>query len=257
MNHDHHTSETCSECGTTVAVHHRYCKNCGAYLGDQAVSINIFNNQALRQLFFFYFIYLFICLMVKHTSWFGSYDQLFWIELLLAIITGTFAWQNRKQVLPLLRIRQLKGKLLAGVLLTAIFSSVLVSLSIREVNITFFNSEVSYYQAFKMYHFPVALMIYSIAVLPAFFEELAFRGVMYNFCASFLDERLVVAVTAFLFAIMHLSLISLVWLLPFGFFLGYMRQRYRTIWYGVAFHFMFNLTAVLIDLYRQGILFTF
>jgi len=75
---------------------------------------------------------------------------------------------------------------------------------------------------------------------------------MYNYCASFLDERLVVAVTAFLFAIMHLSLLSLVWLIPFGFFIGHLRRKYDTIWYGIVFHFIFNLTACCIDLYRQG-----
>jgi membrane protease YdiL (CAAX protease family) len=100
-------------------------------------------------------------------------------------------------------------------------------------------------------------MVYSIAMLPAFFEELAFRGVLFNYCNTFLDERLVVAVTAFLFAIMHLSLISMVWLIPFGFFIGYLRQRYQTLWYGIVFHFVFNLTACAVDLYREGIISSF
>jgi membrane protease YdiL (CAAX protease family) len=98
-------------------------------------------------------------------------------------------------------------------------------------------------------------MIYSIALLPAVFEEIAFRGVMYNYCNNFLDEQLAVVITAFLFAIMHLSLISLIWLIPFGIFIGMLRHKYNTIWYGIIFHFTFNLTACIIDLYRQGELF--
>ncbi len=249
--------DACSECGTRVNTYHRYCKNCGNYLGDQAIAINIFNNSALRSLFIFYFIYLFICLLVKHTSFFQNYDQLFWVELLLAGITLLFAWQNKEQLKPLLTFKRINPFIMLLVVILAAAASVVVSFTIREVNITFFNSEVSYYQGYKSYFFPVVLMVYSIAILPAFIEELAFRGIMYNYCNAFLDERLVVAVTAFLFAIMHLSLISLVWLLPFGFFIGHMRLRYHTLWYGIIFHFIFNLKACIIDLLREGIITTF
>lgn len=258
MSDDHDISvDTCAECSTHAAVHHRYCQNCGAYLPDQSVPINIFNNTALRRVFIFYFIYLFICLLVKHTSWFETYDQLFWVELLLAGITTFYAWQNRHDIKPLLQTRNIKWSIILAVIMVAGGTSLLVSLTVREVNITFFNAEVSYYQGFRSYFFPIVLMVYSIAMLPAFFEELAFRGVLFNYCITFLDERLVVAVTAFLFAIMHLSLISMVWLIPFGFFIGYLRQRYQTLWYGVVFHFVFNLTACLVDLYREGIISSF
>ena len=99
---------------------------------------------------------------------------------------------------------------------------------------------------------PALVMIYSIALYPAIFEELAFRGVLYNYLNTFLDERLVVIVTGFTFGIMHLSFISLFWLVPFGILVGAMRKRFGTIWYGVIFHFTFNLVAVLFDLYRHG-----
>ena len=255
MMEDHDISvENCAECSVQVVAHHRYCQNCGAYLADQSVPINIFNNTALRRVFIFYFIYLFICLLVKHTSWFETYDQLFWVELLLAGITGFYAWQNRQDIKPLLKIRNVKLSFVMAIILIAAGTSLLVSLTVREVNINFFNSEVSYYQGFRSYFLPLVLMVYSIALLPAFFEELAFRGVLFNYCSTFLDERLVVAVTAFLFAIMHLSLISMVWLIPFGFFIGYLRQRYQTLWYGIIFHFVFNLTACMVDLYREGII---
>lgn len=243
----------CRECSAKVLPGHRYCYNCGVYLGQEAVSVSIYNNADLRNIFVFYFIYLAFCLFVKNSSWFSSYDEMFWVELLLAGITTWFAWLNRREIKPLLRFNNFKWYLLVGVVLLAAACSVIISLSVRELNVTFFQSEVSYYGAYRIYMFPILIMIYSIALMPALFEEIAFRGVMYNYCAAFLDERLVVVVTAFLFAIMHLSLISLAWLIPFGFFIGTLRRRYNTLWYGVFFHFTFNLTACLIDLYRQGI----
>jgi membrane protease YdiL (CAAX protease family) len=153
---------------------------------------------------------------------------------------------------PVLKFKTFKWQVLVGVISIAVAASCLVSFAASQVNVSFFDTDISYYRSYRIYAYPILIMLYSIALTPAIFEELAFRGVMYNYCASFLDERLVVAVTAFLFAIMHLSLLSLVWLIPFGFFIGHLRRKYNTIWYGIVFHFIFNLTACIFDLYRQG-----
>ncbi|MDQ6814622.1 MAG: CPBP family glutamic-type intramembrane protease [Bacteroidota bacterium] len=249
---EHVISLTCSKCEVHVQEDHRFCHNCGNYLPAEAVTINIFNNADLRHVFIFYFIYLFTCLLIKHTSWFNAYQELFWVELILAFITLRFAWLNWQQIKPILRFNNFSWSVLTGVILTAAVGSLLVTITVRELNVSFFHSELSYYEAYRLYHYPVLVMLYSIALMPALFEELAFRGVMFNYCANFLDERLVVAVTAFLFAIIHLNLMSLVWLIPFAFFLGNLRRKYNTLWYGVVFHFIFNFTACAFDLYKLG-----
>src|SRR5215831_16658947 len=91
---DKEQTYTCPECESTVKAHHRFCYNCGAFLAADAEQISIFNNSNLQTAFFFYVIYLFVCLTVKYTSWFNSYDQLFWIEILLAAVTIYFARIN-------------------------------------------------------------------------------------------------------------------------------------------------------------------
>ena len=120
------------------------------------------------------------------------------------------------------------------------------------MNISFFGTNAGYYNRYSVYSMPALIMIYSIALNPAIFEELAFRGVLYNYFQFLFDEKLVVIVTGFMFAIVHLSLISLFWLVPFGILVGAMRKRFGTIWYGIIFHFTFNLIAVLFDLYKNG-----
>lgn len=255
MSEDYFSPLTCEECDATVHEDQRYCHNCGTYLGVEAVTINIFNNADLRNIFIFYFLYLFICLLIKHSDWFDSYDELFWVELILAAITLKFVRQNWKDIKPVVRFNNFKLPVLVGVVGIAVAASFIVNITVREFNVTFFETDISYFKAYRLYNFPVLVMIYSIALMPAIFEELAFRGVMYNYCSNFLDDRLVVAVTAFLFAIMHLSLISLIWLIPFGLFIGHLRHKYNTLWYGIIFHFMFNLTACLYDLYKQGEMF--
>lgn len=255
MSEEYDSNDTCNECNEPIHKEHRFCHNCGSYLGTEAVNISIFNNADLRRVFLFYFIYLFICLLIKHSSWFNSYDELFWVEIILAVITLRFVWLNWSEMRPVIRFNNFKWSVLAIVVSIAAIGSLLVTISVRELNVSFFHTDFSYYEAYRLYNYPVLVMIYSIALMPAIFEELAFRGVMYNYCGNFLDERLVVALTAFLFAIMHLNLMSLVWLIPFAFFIGSLRRKYNTIWYSIIFHFTFNLTACLFDLYRQGELF--
>lgn len=252
MGEEHRFQLYCEECNTEVHHAHKYCYHCGAHLGTQAVTVNVFNNTDLRSAFIFYFIYLFICLLVKHTGYFSTYTQLFWVEIALAAIATRFAWLNRDDMRPILRFNHFTWWRAVLLMALAAGFSCLVSLTVHEVNVTFLGRDINYFTGYKSYYFPMLVMVYSIALMPAVFEEIAFRGVMFNYCAAFLDERLVVAVTAFLFAIMHLSLISLVWLIPFGFFVGYLRRTYNTIWYGVLFHFVFNLTASLLSLYKHG-----
>ena len=245
----------CDQCEKQVSTHFRYCPNCGNYLAPEPTTINIFNNVDLRNVFILYFLYLFVCLTIKHSAAFNTYNELFWVEILLAVITLSFAWLNRASIKPVLKFNNFNWLIVFKVVLFGAGASFLVSFVVKELNRTFFHSEVNYYNSFRLYSFPALVMIYSIAIMPAIFEELAFRGIMYNYCDNFLDERLVVAVTAFLFAIMHLSMVSLVWLIPFGFFIGNLRRKYNTLWYGIIFHFVFNLVACIFDLYKQGELF--
>jgi membrane protease YdiL (CAAX protease family) len=141
---------------------------------------------------------------------------------------------------------------LLGVIVAAVVFSSVVNIFITEINISFFGTNINLYEGYKIYNFPVLIMFYSIAFVPAIFEELAFRGVLYNYLDTFLDERLVVMVTGFAFAAIHLNFFSLIWLVPFGIFIGSLRRKYNTLWYGVIFHFVFNITACVFDLYREG-----
>lgn len=243
---------TCEECDTRVKGFQRFCHNCGAYLGSDAEQISIFNNTNLQTAFFFFLIYLFVCLTVKYTDWFSSYDRLFWIEILLAVITVLFVRKNFTTLKPVLKFNNFNILTLTGIIVAAIFFSSVVNIFITEINVTIFGTRINLYQPYRIYQFPVLVMLYSVAVMPAIFEELAFRGVLYNYLDTILDERLVVMVTGFAFAAIHLNFLSLIWLVPFGILLGTLRRKYNTIWYGVIFHFTFNFTACIFDLYRLG-----
>jgi len=242
----------CEICDKEVKSYHRFCYNCGSYLGSDGMRQSLYKNSGLQPAFSFFFIYLFICLFVHSTDLFDDYSRLFWIELFLAVITLLYAAANFRSIKPLLRFRNFTFLRLAGCISLAVIASVVINIIVSKLNISFFGTDAGYYSRYSVYSMPALIMIYSIAINPAIFEELAFRGVIYNYLENFLDEKLVVIVTAFMFAIVHLSLISLFWLVPFGVLTGAMRKRFNTIWYGIIFHFTFNLIAVLFDLYKNG-----
>jgi len=242
----------CDECDAKVKGFHRFCHNCGAWLGSGAEQVTIFNNRHLRGAFFFFSIYLFVCLTVKFTGWFSSYDSLFFVEIFLAIVTLLFAYKNRSTLKPVLKFNNFNPVILLSIILLSAVFSTIVSFTINQINVSIFRVDPSLFEPYRIYQAPVLIMIYSIAFMPAIFEELEFRGILYNYFNAFLDERMVVMITGFIFAAIHLNFFSLVWLIPFGILIGTLRRKYNTIWYGVIFHFIFNLTACIIDLYRAG-----
>ena len=242
----------CDTCNSKVKGHHRFCYHCGQYLGSDTARITVFNNNSLQAAFIFFIVYLFVCLAVQFTTWFDSYQRLFWIEIFLAVFTLFHVSKNYEAIKPVLKFRNFNVIRLTGCISLAVIASVIVNLIVIKLNYSFFRTDTSYYARYSVYTMPAMVMVYSIALNPAIFEELAFRGVLYNYLNTFLNERLVIIVTGFAFGMMHLSFISLFWLVPFGILVGAMRKRFGTIWYGVVFHFIFNLVAVLFDLYRHG-----
>ena len=240
----------CQTCKNEVKSFHRFCYNCGSYLAPSQLRLH--KNRDLQSAFLFFFIYLIVCFVVRFTGLFNSYNNLFWIEMLLAAITLVYAAINFRTIKPVLLFRNFNWQRLAGCIFLAAIASAIINIVISKLNISFFGTDESFYGRYSIYSMPVLVMIYSIAVYPALFEELAFRGVIYSYLDNFMDEKLVVIITAFMFGIVHLNFISLFWLVPFGILTGTMRKRFGTIWYGVIFHFTFNLVAVLFDLYKNG-----
>ena len=82
--------------------------------------------------------------------------------------------------------------------------------------------------------------------MPALLKSLLFGAFYTAILAVFLMTGLVVMVTGFVFAAIHLNFFSLVWLIPLVFYRS-LRRKYETLWYSVIFHFVFNTTSCLYD----------
>ncbi len=80
-----------------------------------------------------------------------------------------------------------------------------------------------------------------IALLPAIFEEIFFRGCMQNiFTKWFKGPWLAILLTAFIFSIIHLSFYGFLVRFALGAVLGFIFYYSGSLWLSILFHFLFN-----------------
>lgn len=95
------------------------------------------------------------------------------------------------------------------------------------------------------------LFLLGAALMPALFEELLFRGLLFGSLRSVVDKHSAIAVSAGLFTFSHPQYewyILLLQVLPLGIFLGYARANTGSTWTGVILHFVNNAASVLLPL---------
>ncbi len=85
-----------------------------------------------------------------------------------------------------------------------------------------------------------------IVVLPPLQEELAFRGLIFGGLRTTLGVTEALLVSAFAFAMLHLSIPALVTHLPLGLYFGWLRYRSNSLWPGVFAHACHNLGVVVL-----------
>lgn len=88
-------------------------------------------------------------------------------------------------------------------------------------------------------------LLFLMAAQPALVEEVAFRGVIFDGLDDLLGRREVIIATALMFMILHLAMLSIVFLVVMGLALGWLRHRSQSIWPPIALHFLHNSIVIL------------
>ena len=95
--------------------------------------------------------------------------------------------------------------------------------------------------------------VFMIAVLPAFGEEMLFRGAIQpTFQRWVKNPHLAVWFTAFLFSAMHMQFLTFMPRFILGGLLGYMLLYGGSIWYPIAAHFVNNLMSLTVFHYYRS-----
>lgn len=244
----------CSSCGHPMLDDEYVCQQCGQP-GIPREEWDGAHERYRMLVVVFFSINLFVCLLFNFWPPAGeTITGLVLVDGFLVACGLFFAYLMWDDIKPFLRWNNFAIWRLGFLIMLAICSAIVVNMGVRWINEKVFERELYYFSSFRHLPFPKVTMYLMIAFIPAFSEELAYRGIIQSGLLKIMHSRQAVVITALLFAIIHMSLISFVWLLPFALFLGWLRQRMETLWYGIIIHFFFNATTCTLELYQLGLL---
>ena len=244
----------CMHCNQPIAEEARFCNHCGVL---QTAIPDIEDaeqkQRMLVTLSIFFGVHLAICLFCNFTKYTRGLVPLLIADGVLSAFTLLYVvlfWKDLKAIMGWKNFSVVK---MASYASTAVIAAIVVNYSVKWLNKTIFDTESYYYYAFSHLKYAKLITILTVALQPAVFEELAFRGVMQQGLNKVTDSRQAIIISAFLFTILHMSFISFFWLMPFALWLGYIRMKEETIWYGVLIHFCFNTTACFFEFFELNL----
>lgn len=243
-------ANSCKHCNFFFETEVKFCSQCGQPVFK---AIDLKKTKSLNIIISFYVVMLiFIAIVYYVDSAFPfNFQADLGIEISFALIVLAFAFLDIKPILKLYTFKTINLKLIGYAIITPIITSLLVYFSIEFIEYLFSSGETAnYFESYLYLEYPLFWSIIFIAIAPPIIEELAFRGVLFNRLKEVANSRLTIIATAFLFALIHFSILSFVWIFPFGLLLGYLRDRYKTLWLGMIIHFLHNFIVLMLDYYN-------
>ncbi len=213
----------CPKCQVEVKEGLNFCSKCGTRVNFTHVD----NYQSsLTKTKVFFFIQLGYIALLRLVKLENNYTTTLITDLIFAAIVIIFFILNFRAIVPVLFPKQFNYKLTTLILIFFSLSALVVTRFIDFLNQNIFNiTKSGYYEEFIDTPSPLLLCIISIGVFPAVFEEIAFRGILFNELKNIISVNATIILTTVLFTIMHLSIISFIWILPLGFIFGYLRKK--------------------------------
>jgi uncharacterized protein len=243
----------CIHCNLPVSAAARFCNHCGMLQGIPDIENAQQQQNRLVMLSVFFGVHLVICLISNFNPSAHSLVPLFIFDGILSLITVIYAVILRKELKPILRWNNFSVLKVLAYGSTAVLAAIAVNYSVKWLNRTIFDTESYYYYAFSHLKYAKLATVLVVALQPAIFEELAFRGVLQQGLNKVVDTKQAIFIAAFLFALLHMSFISFFWLLPFALWLGYVRLKEETLWYGIVIHLCFNTTACFLEFFELNL----
>jgi uncharacterized protein len=237
----------CFHCNEFITAESRFCKFCGSAQPNETENLPEQQWLDIKKLVLFFSLEAVICSIGSFIKYFKTLGWSITFDIILAIITISFFGLDWSKSKSILKWRSFSIFKLVGYCILSLTCSLVVSFFVGWLNRSLFAKEYSYYEFYRQYQYGKELTILFVAIMPALFEELAYRGFVLGKLLLVVDKKQAIFISAFLFAIMHMTILSLVWLVPFALFLAYIRIKENTLWYGVFIHFTFNFTACVLE----------
>jgi uncharacterized protein len=239
----------CNSCGEFLFEESKFCSKCGKQVKQSYLEIR---TQSLNIIITFYVTFLVFALVSFYVSN-ENEVSLFTEGVIESIFVGLvigFCVFDYKNIINLYRLPKANIIIWIFSFVFPIYSSLYVYFFIEFINSFVLDVEtINYIETYSYSGHPLFWAFIFVVILPPIFEELAFRGFLFNQLQKVTNNNVTVIATAFIFALVHFSFISFIWIFPFGIVLGYLRSKYKTLWLGIVIHFIHNLMIILIDYY--------
>ncbi|CAL2084800.1 Membrane protease YdiL (CAAX protease family) [Tenacibaculum sp. 190524A05c] len=238
----------CKYCSKSFTNNVNFCSDCGKSLKK----VNNDKSQTLSSIIGFYILVLSFIGISGFI--FDKFPQNLWVELIvevlfIAIVLG-FCSSNLKEILPLYKFPKIKRGLYLKYIPFICLFSVSVYFLVNELNSLIFpNQYINIVSDYIYLNNTFLWAFIFVAILPPIFEELAFRGILYNQLSKITSLESTIIATSMLFALVHFSFISIIWIFPFGLLLGYLRNKYNSLWIPMLVHFIHNFIVLILDYY--------
>lgn len=233
-------------CGGAFSATDKFCPSCGQVIGHEAQP-KVNNTGWLIYVLLYYGFCLAVFLGNQYGHLVEDLDDFYALEIADAIITVVFAFFGLRELVRLYSFKNVSIPRLLLYIPITVAASTAINFVVTKMNWELFNTTMEYESLFATTDNPLLYSLLLIAVYPALFEEMAFRGFLYNGLKNISGENNAVYITSVLFTIVHFSILSIFWLLPFAIILANLRRKHNTLWYGMVIHFVFNATACLIE----------
>lgn len=238
--------QLCRHCDAILVEGSRFCSACGMKHTEKAevIAHHRTGNEPMLWPLLQYGTLLLFCAVVRFGKFDISATGAFVINGLMAAIVTAFALREMRSMRGVFSFRRVRVILIGAI----IAGSMLAAYCVDQLGGAIERMSGEYWEMY-MYEdtmYPVVLSLISIAVFPALFEEIAFRGVLFTQLNRVMSTTATIGVTAIAFSILHLSPISLIWIFPIGLVTGWLRMKTGVIWYGMILHFTYNATIVLL-----------
>jgi membrane protease YdiL (CAAX protease family) len=239
----------CSYCGSEEPEAFKFCTHCGkrnAAITQLEAKKDGWFRKNLNALLVYSIFSIILLLFAAFTE--ETFETVVIWSLGFALVDLIFA-AFQPQVYKLFNVLKIRLLPLIGIISICIVSGFAVSYCMEWLNIVLSDEVTLYLPIYLHLDHPLIYAIIFTAAFPAIFEEIAFRGFVYDNFKAIGGVRSAIWGSSFLFALVHFSLLSLVWIMPFGLLLAYFRTKYSSLLYGMVGHFVHNTTVVLIEYY--------
>lgn len=241
-------SGSCKYCSTLITQTAKYCGGCGKAIEQGNHGLE---SKSVQLVFAFYITFL----LYSIATFFIYKDEIISltteiiIESVFIALTLIFSFFDAKRIFGLYNIKYISWQNLMFAIVFPIFTAVIVYLGVNGLNTFLFEETDNIFYEYAAYENSLFWALLFTVIFPPIFEELAFRGFLFNQLRNVANPNVTIIATALIFALVHFSFLSILWIFPFGLVLGYLRHRYKTLWLGMLVHFIHNLLIVLIDYY--------